>query len=132
MKIGQKLYKYSYQALLEYEIFAILEKKDGVHYYATCLSCLHEEKCEIIIKFNTNKKLEYVSTLNENNKHNDWHQTTKSVHYHLSKEEARIDLLNRKIECHKTGIKENMLGIENRKKDIEKLEKELNNLIKLG
>jgi len=120
LKLGQKLYKYSTIYLMEYEVFGILEREDGKYYQIRCLSCQHGEQCEILIKIDDNKKLKYVSILNENEESSQyyWHTTDDRDYYCLSKKEAMEKVFERNILHCEKNISELKEQIKNKEQSI--------------
>lgn len=120
LKLGQKLYKYSTIYLMQYEVFGILEREDGKYYQIRCLSCRHGEQCEILIKIDDNKKLKYVSILNENEESSQyyWHITDDGDYYCLSKKEAMEKVFERNILHCEKNISELKEQIKNKEQSI--------------
>ena len=120
LKLGQKLYKYSTIYLMQYEVFGILDREDGKYYQIRCLSCRHGEQCEILIKIDDNKKLKYVSILNENEESSQyyWHTTDDRDYYCLSKKEAMEKVFERNILQCKKNISELKEQIKNNEQSI--------------
>jgi hypothetical protein len=131
IKLGQKLYKYSTIHLLKYEVFGILEREEGTYYQLRCLSCEHSYPCEVLVKFNDNKKLKYVSILNdsEEDKQYYWHTDEGKDFYYSSKKEALENLYKRNIKLCEEKIKELENQIKNNKDSILKYNEQLKGLL---
>jgi hypothetical protein len=131
IKLGQRLYKYSSFYLMEYEIFGILEREDGIYYQVRCLSCKHNNLCEVLIKFNDNGKLKYVSMLNdcEEDKQYYWHTDEGKDFYYPSKKEALEKLYKRNIKLCEERIKELERQIQDRKESLLKYNEQLKGLL---
>jgi hypothetical protein len=131
IKLGQKLYKYSTLYLMKYEVFGILEREEGVYYQIRCLSCTHSCPCEVLVKFNDNGKLKYVSMLNDSEEDRQyyWHTDEGIDFYYFSKKEALENLYKRKIELCEKKIKELENQIENNKESILKYNEQLKGLL---
>lgn len=132
IKIGQKLYKYSTFYLMEYEVFGILEREDGIYYQIKCLSCQHGEKCEVLIKWNDNNKLKYVSMLNncseDDEKQYYWHTDEGKDFYCLSKKDALEKLLQRNIKLCEEQVNDLEKRIKDKKESILKYKEQLKGL----
>lgn len=111
IKLGQKLYKYATFYLMEYEVFGILQREEGEYYQVRCNSCKHGTKCEVLLKFNDQQKLIYVSMLNEDeeDKQYYWHVSSTisgaEEYYHFSKKDALTAVLGRAIKSEEESIK---------------------------
>lgn len=130
LKLGQKLYKYSSFYLMQYEVFGILEREDGKYYQIKCLSCKHGADCEVLIKLDDNKKLKYVSMLNENEEDRQyyWHTTEDKDFYCLSKKEALEKVLERSIRSCEKEISDLKERIKNKEQNIIEYKEKLKGL----
>lgn len=121
LKIGTKLYQYSNQ-ILEYDIIGINELKTDKHtqvfYILKCLSCRGHIACEVAIKFNDYKDLEYSHMINGYENDDDyykehehysnsqyyWHRN-KDYYWFLTRKEARLFAYNKSIKYYEEQIK---------------------------
>lgn len=121
LKIGSKLYQYSSQ-ILEYEIIGINELKTNEHtqvfYILKCLSCRGHIPCEIAVKFDDYKNLEYSYMVNNYDNDEEYHEEhehykksqyywhkNKDYYWFLTRKEARLFIHNKNIEYYKENIK---------------------------
>jgi hypothetical protein len=119
--IGQKLWKYSLNDILEYEIIAELEL--GKKLYLKCLSCRHGYNCIVLVEVLPDGNISYVQTENDN-EYNDeaYYHTTSfkdNCFYRESINLAKIDYLNyikstlkNEIQRHKSLIQEAEKSLE--------------------
>lgn len=130
LELGKKLYKYSSFYLMEYEVFGILEREDGLYWQIRCLSCKHGYKCEVLIKEDDNKKLKYVSMLNEDegDRQYYWHTTEDKDFYCLTKKEALEKVLERSIKSCEKEISDLEERIKNKEQSIIEYKEKLKGL----
>jgi hypothetical protein len=118
LKLGQILYKYSDYYMMEYEVleykvFGFIKKEDEVHWKVKCLTCNKYDK--VLIKLDDDKRLKYISMFNnkmaEEAPQYDRHKTKDKDFYHLTKKEALIEVLEKRIFYCKKAIEDNKKSI---------------------
>lgn len=130
LKLNQKLYKYSSFYLMEYEVFGILEREDGIYYQIRCESCRHGYKCEVLIKLDDNKNYKYVSMLNEDEDDRQyyWHTTEGQDFFCLTKRESLNKVLERSIKSLQKEISDLRDNISQKKERIIEYKEQLKGL----
>lgn len=108
LKLGDVLYKYATTKLLNYTVFGLVHREEGIYYQIRCNDCLTHDKCEVLIKENDRGNLVYVSMLNENyqDKQFYWHVTDDLHSYALTKKSALSSRIKSNIQWNNEKIQE--------------------------
>lgn len=118
LEIGDKVYKNGFMCYLEYEIKGIRVYKDSTIYEATCLSCTHGYKCQVLLCSSSNGKfLEFAGMMDEDEDGQHYSHNMEG-HYYKTLEGAKKARLQ-------TLVYEKGQRVEQLKKDLSTEEKRL-------
>lgn len=129
IEIGTKLWNGGYP-MMTYEVTAVIKRDKNTQYEILCKSCNHSNQCILLITKNDHKKLVYVGMVNENDeddfsdKHYYFHKDNGN--FHLTKEEAEIEKVTKRIDRCDEEIRKHEDGIKYQAKRKEEYQDRLN------
>lgn len=111
MRIGTQLYRYiPLSGIWEYTVIGIHEYEDRKQFAVRSESCTHGWKCELLIAYDDNGRLKYVSMLNndEEDDQSYWHvdDETRPRYFYSTKAEAHLECYTRLEQKYKDKIQQ--------------------------
>ena len=129
LDIGTTLYRYFPHVIspgiANYKVVGIREHVEGYHYEVECLNCKHGKNC-IMLVVPDDDKLIYVRLINEDEEDRQyfWHSDRENFFF-LDSNKAKIAKLESAVRLAKKEAEDAQKILENRKKQLDRLEESL-------